>query len=52
MKQSKSSKRWLQEHFDDDYVKKAQIEGYRSRAFYKLKEVDEKENLIRPPLMQ
>lgn len=48
MKQSKSSKRWLQEHFDDVYVKKAQIEGYRSRAVYKLKEIDEKENLIQP----
>lgn len=48
MKQSKSSKRWLQEHFDDAYVKKAQAEGYRSRAVYKLKEVDEKEHLIHP----
>jgi 23S rRNA (uridine2552-2'-O)-methyltransferase len=48
MSQSKSSKRWLQEHFDDVYVKKAQAEGYRSRAVYKLKEVDEKERLIQP----
>ena len=48
MPRSKSSKRWLQEHFDDLYVKKAQAEGYRSRAVYKLKEVDEKENLLRP----
>jgi 23S rRNA (uridine2552-2'-O)-methyltransferase len=48
MAQSKSSKRWLQEHFDDVYVKKAQAEGYRSRAVYKLKEVDEKEHLIQP----
>ena len=48
MKHSKSSKRWLQEHFDDVYVKKAQSEGYRSRAVYKLKEIDEKENLITP----
>jgi 23S rRNA (uridine2552-2'-O)-methyltransferase len=48
MKQSKSSKRWLQEHFDDVYVKRAQSEGYRSRAVYKLKEIDEKENLILP----
>lgn len=48
MKQSKSSKRWLQEHFDDEYVKRAQMEGYRSRAVYKLKEVDEKEHLIKP----
>ncbi|MDX1837780.1 23S rRNA (uridine(2552)-2'-O)-methyltransferase RlmE [Legionella taurinensis] len=48
MPRSKSSKRWLQEHFDDVYVKKAQSEGYRSRAVYKLKEVDVKEHLLRP----
>ncbi|RUQ89990.1 23S rRNA (uridine(2552)-2'-O)-methyltransferase RlmE [Legionella septentrionalis] len=48
MPRSKSSKRWLQEHFDDTYVKKAQIEGYRSRAVYKLKEIDLKENLLKP----
>ncbi len=48
MKLSKSSKRWLQEHFDDEFVKKAQAEGYRSRAVYKLKEIDEKEHLLRP----
>lgn len=48
MSRTKSSKRWLQEHFDDVYVKKAQAEGYRSRAIYKLKEVDEKESLLKP----
>ncbi|CAM2753391.1 23S rRNA (uridine(2552)-2'-O)-methyltransferase RlmE [Legionella worsleiensis] len=48
MSRTKSSKRWLQEHFDDVYVKKAQTEGYRSRAVYKLKEVDEKEQLLKP----
>ncbi|KTC94438.1 23S rRNA (uridine(2552)-2'-O)-methyltransferase RlmE [Legionella erythra] len=48
MPRSKSSKRWLQEHFDDVYVKKAQSEGYRSRAVYKLQEVDVKEHLLRP----
>jgi 23S rRNA (uridine2552-2'-O)-methyltransferase len=48
MPRSKSSKRWLHEHFDDIYVKKAQTEGYRSRAVYKLKEVDEKEHLLKP----
>ncbi|ASQ44846.1 23S rRNA (uridine(2552)-2'-O)-methyltransferase RlmE [Legionella clemsonensis] len=48
MSRSKSSKRWLQEHFDDVFVKKAQIEGYRSRAVYKLKEIDEKEHLLKP----
>jgi 23S rRNA (uridine2552-2'-O)-methyltransferase len=48
MRRSNSSKRWLQEHFNDVYVKKAQAEGYRSRAVYKLIEVDEKESLIKP----
>lgn len=48
MQRSKSSKQWLQEHFNDIYVKKAQAEGYRSRAVYKLKEIDEKEHLFKP----
>jgi 23S rRNA (uridine2552-2'-O)-methyltransferase len=48
MPRTKSSKRWLQEHFDDVYVKKAQAEGYRSRAVYKLQEVDDKESLLKP----
>ena len=45
---SKTSNRWLQEHFDDEYVKKAQQEGYRARAGYKLLEIDEKDRLLRP----
>ncbi len=48
MRRTKSSKRWLDEHFNDVYVKKAQAEGYRSRAVYKLKEVDDKEALLKP----
>lgn len=48
MPRSKSSHRWLREHFDDVYVKKAQSEGYRSRAIYKLIEMDEKDDLIKP----
>ena len=48
MPRTKSSRRWLQEHFDDVYVKKAQAEGYRSRAVYKLIEVDDKEHLLKP----
>jgi 23S rRNA (uridine2552-2'-O)-methyltransferase len=48
MPRSKSSKRWLQEHFNDPFVKKAQLEGYRSRAVYKLSEIDQKEHLIAP----
>lgn len=43
---SKSSKAWMQEHIDDFYVQKAQKEGYRSRAAYKLLEINEKTNLI------
>jgi len=45
---SKSSGRWLQEHFDDEYVKQAQKDGYRSRAVYKLLEIDEKDQLLKP----
>lgn len=48
MARSKSSHNWLQEHFDDPFVRKAQQEGYRSRASYKLIELIEKDNLIRP----
>ena len=48
MARSKSSGKWLKEHFDDQYVKKAQKEGYRSRACYKLLELQEKDRLIRP----
>ncbi|MEZ5476369.1 MAG: 23S rRNA (uridine(2552)-2'-O)-methyltransferase RlmE [Thiolinea sp.] len=48
MARSKSSQRWLREHFDDEYVKKAQQEGYRSRAIYKLREIQEKDRIIRP----
>jgi len=45
---SKSSGRWLQEHFDDAWVKKSQEDGYRSRASYKLIELDKKDKLFRP----
>ena len=48
MARSKSSHRWLREHFDDEYVKKAQREGYRSRAVYKLDEIQQKDRLIKP----
>jgi len=45
---SKSSDRWLKEHFDDVWVRKSQEEGYRSRASYKLVELDKKDKLFRP----
>lgn len=48
MAQSKTSKGWLKEHFDDPFVKQAQKEGYRSRASYKLLEMQEKDRLFRP----
>ncbi|WP_455385869.1 23S rRNA (uridine(2552)-2'-O)-methyltransferase RlmE [Acidihalobacter prosperus] len=47
MARSKSSKRWLKEHFGDAYVQKAQAEGMRSRAAYKLIELDERAGLLR-----
>ncbi len=45
---SKSSGRWLKEHFDDEYVKKAQQLGYRSRAVFKLEEINDKDQIIKP----
>ena len=48
MGKSKSSHQWLKKHFDDEYVKRAQREGWRSRAVYKLEEIDKKYRLIRP----
>jgi 23S rRNA (uridine2552-2'-O)-methyltransferase len=47
MARSKSSAGWLKEHFDDYYVNKAKQDGYRSRAIYKLQEIDEKDKLFR-----
>ena len=47
-RRSKSSGRWLQEHFSDPFVKKAQAQGFRSRAIYKLEELDQREKLLRP----
>ncbi len=46
MARSKSSERWLKEHFDDEYVARAQQEGYRSRAAYKLLEINDKDKLF------
>ncbi|WP_036307647.1 23S rRNA (uridine(2552)-2'-O)-methyltransferase RlmE [Methyloglobulus morosus] len=48
MSRTKSSNRWMQEHFDDEYVKMAQAQGYRSRAVFKLKEIQEKDKFIKP----
>jgi len=47
-KRSKSSRQWLDRHFNDDYVKKAQQAGYRSRAAFKLLEIQERDHLLKP----
>jgi len=48
MSRTKSSAKWLKEHFSDEFVKKAQKLGYRSRAAFKLIEIQEKDRLIKP----
>jgi len=48
MARSKSSGKWLAEHFSDEFVKRARKEGYRSRAIYKLREIDERDRLLKP----
>ncbi|MEQ1530679.1 MAG: 23S rRNA (uridine(2552)-2'-O)-methyltransferase RlmE [Methylococcales bacterium] len=48
MGRSKSSSRWMQEHFHDEYVRLAQAQGYRSRAVFKLSEIQDKDQLIKP----
>ena len=47
MARTKSSNQWMQEHFDDEYVKLAKAQGYRSRAVFKLSEIQEKDSLIK-----
>ncbi|MFM1896620.1 MAG: rRNA ((2552)-2-O)-methyltransferase RlmE [Pseudomonadota bacterium] len=51
MSKSKSSKGWLKEHFDDAYVKLSQQHGYRSRASFKLLEIDSKDQLFKAGLV-
>jgi 23S rRNA (uridine2552-2'-O)-methyltransferase len=51
MGRSKSSQRWLKEHFEDEYVQRAQQMGYRSRAVFKLLEVQERDRLLRPGMV-
>lgn len=51
MGRSKSSSRWLNEHFSDPFVKKAQAEGMRSRAAYKLEELLERDCVLRPGMV-
>lgn len=48
MAKNKFNQNWVHDHINDPYVKLAQKEGYRARAVYKLKEIDESEKLIKP----
>jgi 23S rRNA (uridine2552-2'-O)-methyltransferase len=48
MKRSRTSKAWMREHVTDPYVQMANKEGYRSRAVYKLMELDERDHLLKP----
>jgi 23S rRNA (uridine2552-2'-O)-methyltransferase len=48
MKRTRTSKGWMQEHVNDEFVKRAQRDGYRARAAYKLMEIDDKDQLIKP----
>src|SRR5215472_18146287 len=47
-RRSKSSDRWLKEHFRDPYVQRARSAGWRSRAVFKLEEIDQRERLLKP----
>ena len=51
MKRSKTSKQWLREHVSDVYVQRAQSEGYRSRAAYKLLQIAERDKLLAPGMV-
>ena len=48
MGRSKSSHQWIQRHVNDEYVKRSQTDGYRSRASYKLLEIQQRDSLIQP----
>lgn len=48
MSRSRSSGRWLAEHFNDNYVHQARKQGYRSRAVFKLEEIQERDRILRP----
>ncbi len=48
MKRSHSSKRWLKEHFNDAFVQRAQKEGFRSRAVYKLEQIQQRDKILVP----
>lgn len=51
MKKHKTSKAWMHEHVTDPYVRRAKTEGWRSRAAFKLMEIDDKDRLLRPGMV-
>lgn len=51
MKRTKTSRAWMAEHVNDAYVQRAKAEGYRSRAAYKLLEIDARDSLLRPGMV-
>lgn len=51
MARSKTSKAWMQEHVNDPYVKRANVEGYRSRAAYKLRQLAARDRLLKPGML-
>lgn len=51
MARTKTSKSWMREHVTDLYVRQAKQEGYRSRAAYKLREIDARDRLFKPGMM-
>lgn len=51
MKRAKTSKAWMKEHVNDFFVKQARKEGYRSRAAYKLLEINERDHILKPGLI-
>ena len=51
VKRTQSSREWLKEHFTDPFVKRAWAEGWRSRAVFKLEEIDRKEKLLKPGMV-
>jgi 23S rRNA (uridine2552-2'-O)-methyltransferase len=51
MARTKTSKAWMHEHLNDTYVKRAQAEGYRSRAAYKLAQIAKRDKLLRPGML-
>lgn len=51
MKRTKSGKAWMQEHVNDPYVQQAKRHGFRSRAAFKLSEIDERDKLLKPGMV-